>query len=189
MTKKKAAPKVSDAERRYEKLLANNERLATNIAAARKTMAKRRRAVLDLANSAAHEPIGSEKGDLARKIIAEVGARVQLEEDTGMPVQWRTDPERAISETLERAASAKFTSGRKVGTTSPIRKRMAELLRKTPGMNNAALWDVIKAQPPRGWELVENHLGKYAYGPTGMSDMGYSRFCNVAAELRRNMKG
>lgn len=163
--------------------------LAENIARARLRIEKRARAVSDLANAAADEAANSERGNRARQILAAVGARVQQEATAGVPVQFRTDPEQAIADALERAAGAKFTEGRKVGTTSPIRRRMAELLRKSPGMRNADLWAAIKSKPPRGWDLVENRVGKYASGPTGVRDMSYARFCNVAAELRRELEG
>ncbi|MDE2174900.1 MAG: hypothetical protein KGJ54_06400 [Betaproteobacteria bacterium] len=186
MTKKKAAPKVSDAERRYEKLLANNERLATNIAAARKTMAKRRRAVLDLANSAAHEPIGSEKGDLARKIIAEVGARVALEDALDMPMRFRTDPELAIADALERAAGVPFTAGRKVGSIAALRKRMDTLLQRSPDLTNEELWRAMQKKPPKGWEFFEQP-SRYAMGPHG-HNTGWKAFMNAAAKARKAIK-
>ncbi len=167
---------------------APGQQLLDNIAAARKAMAKRQRKVLDLANTAADTPVGDPRGDQAREILGEVGARVQLEVASGVPLQFRTDPARAIADELERGTGAKFAAGRKVGTASPIRKRMAALLRKSPAMKNTDLWEAIKVSPPKG-HLLYDEPSKYVSAPNGKPDMDYRRFCNVAAELRREVRG
>lgn len=82
---------------------------------------------------------------------------------------------------------AKFKSkGRGQG---PIKKRITALLKKSPSMKNAELWDEIAAKPPRGWTACDNRLGRYLEAPTGGKDCGYDRFLNIAAEVRRQMKG
>ena len=83
----------------------------------------------------------------------------------------------------------KFT-GRKPGSFGPIRKRIAATLKKNPQMKNADLWERIKARPPRGWTAYENsRLGRYFEGPTPEQVTSYSRFCNIASEERRALKG
>lgn len=69
----------------------------------------------------------------------------------------------------------------------PIRKAIARLLKRNPGMKNAALWEALSANPPRDWEIRDNNLGKYIEGPKA-ANMNYARFCNVAAEERANRK-
>jgi hypothetical protein len=80
-----------------------------------------------------------------------------------------------------------FLAGRKVNTGGPIRKAIAQLLAKYPGMKNADLWGRIKAKPPKGWQVFDNPRGKYIEGPR-MANMIYARFCTVCSEERKKVK-
>lgn len=82
---------------------------------------------------------------------------------------------------------SKFKKGRKQGSSGPIRKAIARLLKKTPAMKNAELWRAIKDNPPRGWKVYENRAGHYIEGPEAGDNMGYERFCNVSAEERKKL--
>ncbi len=82
---------------------------------------------------------------------------------------------------------SKFKKGRKQGSSGPIRKAIARLLKKTPAMKNAELWRAIKDNPPRGWKAYENRAGHYIEGPEAGDNMGYERFCNVSAEERKKL--
>lgn len=94
-----------------------------------------------------------------------------------------------IAGMLEAAKTgAKFQLGRKSLTGGPIRKAIARLLAKSPGMKNPELWEAIKMKPPRGWQVFDNRAGKYIEGPKSSKGMNYARFCNVAAEERRVLK-
>ena len=159
-----------------------------SIEAARRQLEARSAKVRELAKAAADKAMGDPRGDQARKILAEVGARVNLEETSDVPLQFRTDPERAIADELERSTGAKFTAGRKVGSVSPIRRRMAALLAKHPTMTNDELWKAIQAQPPRGHHLYDEP-DRYVSTPSGSSDMSYATFRNAASNLRRQLKG
>jgi hypothetical protein len=76
-----------------------------------------------------------------------------------------------------------FLDGRKPGTGGPVRKAIRRLLAKDPTMKNAQLWSAIEAKLPKGWEALDNKQGRYLEGPMA-ANMGYRRFCNVAAEER-----
>lgn len=82
----------------------------------------------------------------------------------------------------------KFKRGRKPNTGGPIRKAIAKLLAKSPDVKNPELWNAIENRPPRGWAVCDNRIGRYIEGPRG-SNMSYERFCNVAAEERKKLKG
>lgn len=89
------------------------------------------------------------------------------------------------------ASGLSFTAGRKAGTKGTIRKAVARLLKKHPGIKNSELWDAIKASPPKGWEFFNNSQGRYAEGPpmgTGArySTLSYGRFCTICGEERKN---
>ena len=78
----------------------------------------------------------------------------------------------------------KFENGRKPGTGGPIRLSIARLLKEDAALRNAELWELVGKKPPRGYSFHSNGLGKYIEGPDVARDMGYGRFCNVAAEER-----
>lgn len=85
--------------------------------------------------------------------------------------------------------AAKFSQGKR--GKSPIRKEIERLLKKNPRMKNAEIWAAIKAKPPRGWTAMHSpKLGDYFASPSGGSegDMGYRRFSNVCAEIRKEQK-
>lgn len=85
-----------------------------------------------------------------------------------------------------------FTMGRKPGSSGPVRKAIARLLAKNPGMKNRDLLAAIKQNPPKGWQVEEFTHFDYPpeiVGPKREIDrMGYERFCNVAAEERKKAK-
>lgn len=116
----------------------------------------------------------------ARAIHAERTPEQQAEHDHAIRCEART---------LARAASGmKFSMGRKVGTTSPIRKAIARLLKKHPDMKNPELWSAIADKPPKGWTAYDNSVGKYIEGPKAADGMAYARFCNVCADERGRNK-
>ena len=80
-----------------------------------------------------------------------------------------------------------FKKGRRPNTGSPIRKRIAVLLRKNPNLKNSELWKAIEQKPPKGWTAFDNPSGKYLEGPEN-KNMSYRRFCNVCAEERPRAK-
>lgn len=65
----------------------------------------------------------------------------------------------------------RFKQGRKPGTGGPIRKAIARLLKKKP-LKNAEIWQALSLNPPRGWQFLENRLGKYIEGPRAEDGMG-----------------
>jgi len=82
----------------------------------------------------------------------------------------------------------RMMDGRRPGTTGPIRKAIAKLLKSNGGMKNAEIWRAIRSTPPKGWRVCENvRYGKYIEGPGGRN-MAYARFCNVCADERRELK-
>jgi hypothetical protein len=83
----------------------------------------------------------------------------------------------------------KFIAGRKSGTGGPIRKAIARLLKKNQAMKNLELWETLSDNPPRGWQFNDNHVGKYIEGPKGGDSMNYARFCNIASEEKRKLRG
>ena len=82
----------------------------------------------------------------------------------------------------------KFRTGRKSGTPGPIRKAVANLLKRNPEAKNSELWEAVRRRPPKGWQAFETpKLGKYLECPP--KNMSYARFCNVCAEERKRLKG
>jgi len=86
------------------------------------------------------------------------------------------------------AHGRKFITGRKSGTVSPIRKAIQKALKANPTLKNAQLWMQIGKAPPKGYTFQDNRIGKYIEGQSAGSNMGYDRFCNVAAEERKALK-
>jgi hypothetical protein len=82
----------------------------------------------------------------------------------------------------------KFKEGRKAGTGGPIRKAVARLLKRSPAMRTAELWDALQRNPPRDCEFHENRQGRYVDLPSG-GNMGYPRFRNVVSEEKKKLKG
>ena len=71
----------------------------------------------------------------------------------------------------------------------PIRKAITKLLTRDPTLENDALWDAIKARPPKGWIVYENaRLGKYIEGPTPGDNMKHSTFKTRCSEVRKEIK-
>lgn len=69
-----------------------------------------------------------------------------------------------------------------------VRKAVDKLLKGDPTLKNQALWDAIKAKPPRGYVVCDNRLGKYIEAPTGHEDVRYRSFQNICSEARRSLK-
>lgn len=61
------------------------------------------------------------------------------------------------------------------------RKFIATQLKKNPSAKNAELWAAAKAKNYAGWDFYDSPT-KYAMGPDG--EIGFARFCNIAAEER-----
>ena len=81
------------------------------------------------------------------------------------------------------AATGKaFRDGRKMNTSSPIRKAIAHELKKQPNLKPREMWVILASKPPKGWEFFSNNLGKYIEGPTGSDGMKYTRFSAVCKE-------
>jgi hypothetical protein len=79
----------------------------------------------------------------------------------------------------------RFKQGRKPGTVGPIRKEVARLLKKCPGITTPAIWKTIASNPPKGWQAFESaKMGKYLEGPD-MQNVGYRRFQNICSEERK----
>ena len=86
----------------------------------------------------------------------------------------------------------KFTA-RKVDSIGPIRKFIRAQLTKSPALTNAQLWAAMSKKPLKGWQVFDNHLGKYLEGPAkangDIQNVNYRRFTNIAATERRLLKG
>lgn len=80
-----------------------------------------------------------------------------------------------------------FSSGRKLGAVSPIRKAIGKLLTKNPEMKNHEIWKNLKEKPPKGYSVCENREGKYIDGPHGKIT-SERRFKNICAEERQNYR-
>jgi hypothetical protein len=88
------------------------------------------------------------------------------------------------------AHGQKFSIGRKVGTVSPVRSAVANLLAKHPDLKASNLWEAIKQKPPKGWRAYEtSRLGKYLEGPSPQDTMKYRRFCNICSEEKQKVSG
>lgn len=84
----------------------------------------------------------------------------------------------------------KFPPGRKLGSGGQIRKAIARRLAKDGDLKNSDLWASVKANPPRGWTVYdEGSMYRRIEGPKGGDEMSYRRFCNVASEERKKMRG
>lgn len=96
-----------------------------------------------------------------------------------------TDPEYARLVTLGK----KFL-GRKPGSYAPWKKWIEQKLKNNINLKPAALWELFKANPRRGWRAVESaKLGRYLESPTGSDDdVTYKRFQDAVGEVRRNLK-
>ena len=79
----------------------------------------------------------------------------------------------------------KFAQGRKVGTEGPIKEAVRKIMKGKPSMSTAAVWTALALRPPKGWQAMENTLGKYLEGPTASDSMAYRRFENVCSEIRK----
>lgn len=77
---------------------------------------------------------------------------------------------------------------RKTRKASPIRQAIRKALKKQPDLKNPVLWEIIKNNPPKGWEVFENSLGKYIEGPTNDRHMIQRRFFTVCGEERKALK-
>ena len=82
----------------------------------------------------------------------------------------------------------KFTA-RKIDSIGPVRKFVRSQLAKSPNLTNAQLWAAFSKKPLKGWQVFDNHLGKYLEGPTkangDIQNINYRRFANMAATERR----
>ncbi len=84
----------------------------------------------------------------------------------------------------------KFKHGRKIGTLGPWRKRIAAMLKRDPALKNQALWEALKAAPPRGWTHIESsQFGERFEGPTGGHEFKPATFRTYASEERQKLKG
>ena len=100
----------------------------------------------------------------------------------------------AIEDAPKVELGEKFSKGRKLGTSGPIRKAIAELLAKNPAMKNPELWDEIKKSPPKGWSVEEpkhfRQLDPEIIGPNLETDhMKRGRFDTVCGQERRKVVG
>ena len=77
----------------------------------------------------------------------------------------------------------KFTAGRKPGAHGPLRKQVARLLKLHPAYSNARLWDAMRRNPPRGWQVTHSDCWI-----DGQGNVTRKRFSNVAAEERAKLK-
>jgi len=94
-----------------------------------------------------------------------------------------------LTVTLDAAATGrKFHKGRKVGAVSPVRKRVAQILKNSPSATATEVWTAAARQPPKGYQFFENTLGRYIEGPEVGDNMGWSRFQNVVSEERKKVK-
>jgi hypothetical protein len=96
-----------------------------------------------------------------------------------------TDPEHAGQ--VEHGK--KFTS-RKPRSYAPWKKWIERKLKKDIALKPAALWELFKAKPLRGWRAVESaKIGQYLESPTGSDDdVTYKRFQDAVGEVRRDLK-
>lgn len=96
-----------------------------------------------------------------------------------------TDPGHAEAATM----SKNFTDGRKKGSIGPVRRFIRKTLKGKPKATNEALWDAIKAKPPKGWTPMENaRHGRYIEGPASDDEVKWTTFCNYAAKERGLLK-
>lgn len=137
----------------------------------------------------------ADKQNLVNKALADPAMIARALREVEQSVVWANGNfaeivslERALIDQYLKAIGLKFRSGRKLGTTGPIRKAIARELQKHPDMKNAQLWKALAAKPPKGWTFFDNHLGKYIEGPKGGQEMSYRTFLNAAALERRPQK-
>lgn len=80
--------------------------------------------------------------------------------------------------------------GRKPGSYAPWKKWIERKLKKDNALKPAALWELFKAKPLRGWRAVESaKIGQYLESPTGSDDdVTYKRFQDAVGEVRRDLK-
>ena len=101
----------------------------------------------------------------------------------------KLDKDEALKEILGPLAATgiKFTQGRKSNSFGPIREAVRKLLKKNPKLTNDEIWETLKKHPPKGWEVMENRLGKYLSGPEG-KEVKYRSFQNVCSSERKTLK-
>jgi len=101
----------------------------------------------------------------------------------------KLDRDEALKEILGplAATGVKFTQGRKSNSFGPIRKAVRKLLTKNQKLTNDEIWETLKKHPPKGWDVMENRLGKYLSGPEG-KELKYRSFQNVCSSERKKLK-
>lgn len=81
-----------------------------------------------------------------------------------------------------------FKQGRKTNTGSPIRKKIANLLRKNSEITNFDLLEKVRLHPPKGYSFYDTtHSGRYFEKP-GHPSMGVRRFFNICGEERGKVR-
>jgi hypothetical protein len=80
--------------------------------------------------------------------------------------------------------------GRKPGSYASWKKWIERKLKKDNALKPAALWELFKAKPLRGWRAVESaKIGQYLESPTcSDDDVTYKRFQDAVSEVRRDLK-
>jgi hypothetical protein len=123
------------------------------------------------------------------QIMADVSILAQFQEAVRMgPVEGLallTDNEHA-----GQVIHGKKFPGRKPGSYAPWKKWIERKLKKNNALKPAALWELFKAKPLRGWHAVESaKIGQYLESPTGSDDdVTYKRFQDAVGEVRRDLK-
>lgn len=80
----------------------------------------------------------------------------------------------------------KFHEGRKPNTIRPVRKFIRAELKQNPNAKNQEIWISLKSRPPKGWAVREtSRIGLYIEGPKTSDNVGWRRFCNIAADERK----
>lgn len=86
-----------------------------------------------------------------------------------------------------KAHGAKFRPGRKPGTVSKVRMFVRRFLAKNHAAKPAAIWEALKARPPKGVTVYESpRLGKYIQ-TDGALDTGYATFRNIVSAEKKGL--
>ncbi len=121
--------------------------------------------------------------DRDRAILARYLYAATLGEEKGLPLVIGNDH-------AEQVIHGKKFPGRKLGSYAPWKKWIERKLKKDTALKPAALWEIFKAKPLRGWRAVESaKIGQYLESPTGSDDdVTYKRFQDAVGEVRRDLK-
>lgn len=71
---------------------------------------------------------------------------------------------------------------------SVIRKAIERELKKNSELMPRHIWDILKKNPPRGFQFFDDNLGKRIEGPSEKDDMTYKQFSEKCKDEKDNLK-